>query len=61
MDDYDVTVDKNARLLLHLSYDNFLLKPLVDVGFIAQPVGGVPDYTYVDWGPIFYLAGGLCF
>lgn len=37
------------------------LKPLLDVGFITQPVGGVPDYTYVDWGPIFYLAGGLCF
>jgi hypothetical protein len=145
LDDYDVTVDKDPGLLLHLSYDLFLnerlslgfysflspitiedsdsylmveggfsvknrfkisekgtlvkpglcfgfrtveidvgeysetmigmaldlsvefqffvnnLKPLLDVGFITQPVGGVPDYTYVDWGPIFYIAGGLCF
>ncbi len=48
LDDYDVTVDKNASLLLHLSYDIFLNDRL-SLGFFSflSPVSFEESDTYL--------------
>jgi hypothetical protein len=33
----------------------------MDAGLLAQPFGGVPDVTLMDFGPLFYVGGGVGF
>ena len=33
----------------------------LDAGLLAQPFGGVPEVTLMDFGPLFYVGGGVGF
>jgi hypothetical protein len=37
------------------------LSVFMDAGLLAQPFGGVPDVTLMDFGPLFYVGGGVGF